>query len=118
MRERPEFSPDTPLSLTEAAAVLLRGLVKASTLRAAADRGELTVERLGRRIVTTPAAIKAWRERCRDQAKAQGCISGRRGEPAASPSGSSEADEARLALDAAKARAQALKSGSPNPTKE
>lgn len=72
MSERPEFLPDTPLSLKEAAEMLLRGLVKASTFRAAADRGELTMERLGRRIVTTPASIEACRERCRDQAKAQG----------------------------------------------
>lgn len=118
MSERPEFSPDTPLSLKEAAEVLLRGLVKASTLRAAADRGELTVERLGRRVVTTPAAVAEWRERCRDQAKARDCISGRRGAPAAQPNGSSETDDAKLALAAAMATALALKKGSRNPTKE
>ncbi len=107
-----ELSPLSPLSLDEAAAVLLRGLVKASTLRAAADRGELTVERLGRRIVTTPAAIEAWRERCRDQPKARDCISGRRGAPAVSPNGLSETDEAKLALAAAMATAEALSKGS------
>ncbi len=52
------------MTLAEAATVLIRGLVTASTLRAAADRGELQTERLGRRVVTTPAHIKDWRRRC------------------------------------------------------
>jgi len=39
----------------------LRGLVKPATLRAAADRGELIIEKLGRRVVTTPANINEWR---------------------------------------------------------
>ncbi len=47
-----DISPDSPISLDEAAAICLRGLVSASTLRAAAERGELTIERLGRRITT------------------------------------------------------------------
>ena len=51
--DRPDLSPDSPISLDEAAEICLRGLVTASTLRAAADRGELAIERLGRRIVTT-----------------------------------------------------------------
>ena len=42
-----------------------RGLVTASTLRSAAARGMLETERLGRRIVTTPKAIAAWRKKSR-----------------------------------------------------
>lgn len=62
-----ELSPQSPLSLEDAAKLLLNGLVKASTLRAAAARGELEIERLGRRIVTTPAYVEAWRKRCREK---------------------------------------------------
>ncbi len=47
-----DISLDYPISLDEAAAICLRGVVSASTLRAAAERGELTIERLGRRITT------------------------------------------------------------------
>lgn len=65
-----QLSPDSPISLNEAAAICLRGLVTAATLRAAAERGDLVIERLGRRIVTTPADIDAWRKKCRNQ-KAQ-----------------------------------------------
>ena len=65
-----QLSPDSPISLNEAAAICLRGLVTAATLRAAAERGDLVIERLGRRIVTTPGDIDAWRQKCRNQ-KAQ-----------------------------------------------
>lgn len=108
-----DLLPQSPLSLDEAADVLLRGLVKASTLRAAAERGELAVERLGRRIVTTPADIEAWRRGCRDRARALGSICGKPDGRQTPPIGSSETVEARLALDAALATARALKGGSP-----
>lgn len=109
-----EFLPTSPLSLDEAASLLLRGLVKASTLRAAADRGELAVERLGRRIVTTPADIEAWRKNCRGQARERACISGQPAGRPAQSNGSSETDEVRLGLDAALATARALKNSSRN----
>jgi hypothetical protein len=51
-RSSGELGPNDPLTLREAAETLLRGIVKASTLRAAAARGELTVERPGRNLVT------------------------------------------------------------------
>lgn len=113
-----DLSPDSPLTLDEAATVLLRGKVKAYTLRVAAKRGELTVERLGRLTITTPAAVNAWRERCRDQAKERDSISGSQGEQAPPPNGSSETDQTKLALDAAKAAAKALKSGSRNTSRK
>lgn len=105
------LSPHIPMSLDEAASLLLRGLVKASTLRAAADRGELAVERLGRRIVTTPADIAAWREKCRDHQKGLASTSSRPDGQQTLRNGSLETDEQKLALDAAKATALALKSG-------
>lgn len=112
------LSPQSPLSLDEAAETLLRGLVKASTLRAAAERGELATERLGRRIVTTPADIEAWRMRCREQQRERACISGQRGigETGASrrpPAGSSETGGMKLAQAAALAKAKKLKDASP-----
>jgi hypothetical protein len=64
-----ELGPNDPLTLREAAETLLRGIVKASTLRAAAARGELTVERLGRTLVTTPTYVEQWRERRRSVVK-------------------------------------------------
>lgn len=105
---------DAPLSLREAAETLLRGLVTASTLKAAADRGELAVERLGRRIVVTPKAIADWRELCRAPVKAPGFISNQPAEKAKNRFGSFETDEDQSAQDAALAIARMLKEGSRN----
>lgn len=70
-----EFDDNAPMTLREAAEGLLRGVVKASTLRAAADRGELEIERLGRVHVVTPRAIREWRERCRTPASERAAAS-------------------------------------------
>lgn len=110
MSEHLEFAPDTPLSLKEAADVLLRGLVKASTLRAAADRGELEVERLGRRIVTTPADVLAWRKSCRTKAESHTSISN--AGKTAKRSVASVTGDREQALAAALRTAKALKEGS------
>jgi hypothetical protein len=58
-----EFDDNAPMTLKRAAEELLRGVVKASTLRAAADRGDLAIEKLGRVHVVTPRAVREWRER-------------------------------------------------------
>lgn len=55
-----------PITLTEASEVVLRGAVSVSTLRAEVKRGNLTVERIGKNLFTTPAYIREMRERCRD----------------------------------------------------
>ncbi|ARN80674.1 hypothetical protein DSM21852_39940 [Methylocystis bryophila] len=94
------LTPNTPLSLKEAAEICLRGIVKASTLRAAAERGELAIERLGRRIVVTPAAIEAWRERCRVRAKSPGI---------AGADGGDTYRTAEVALASARAQIEKLK---------
>lgn len=73
------FQPDDPLTFKEAAEHLLRGLVTGSTLAAAALRGELEAERLGRRVVTTPAMIRRWRDRCK-------VVVGQPGPPSIDPS--------------------------------
>lgn len=92
----------------------MRGLVKASTLRAAAERGELAIERLGRRIIVTPAAIDAWRELCRDREKARASTFAPRSVKPASSSrprdGSSATAEVTLARDSAQKTIEKLKS--------
>ena len=60
---------DAPMTLDEAAQLLLRGAVSAATLRAAIGRRDLTCERIGRRVMVTPADVRAWRKRCRVQAE-------------------------------------------------
>lgn len=97
---------DSPLSLREAANTLLRGLVKESTLRAAAARGELITETLGRRIVTTPAYVDAWRKSCRAQAEAR--ISTSKAGATAIRSGTFAMAATERALDAARATVKAL----------
>lgn len=61
---RTDWNDDSPFTLREAAATLLNGVVKASPLRAAINRGELASEKLGRVFVVTPRYIREWRERC------------------------------------------------------
>lgn len=117
-RTAADFEPDAPLSLQEAADVLLRGLVKAATLRAAASRGELVVEKLGKRIVTTPADIERWRQSCRDKVKAPGFTYSQSNmtnlDMCDRPPGLSETEAARLSQDAALARVKKLKESSRN----
>lgn len=107
------ISPDSPISLDEAAEICLRGLVKASTLRAAADRGELAIERLGRRLVTTPADVEAWRKLCRDRQKERACGSGPH-QSASQAHGSSETDDFGRAQAAAQMRVEKLKNSLKN----
>ena len=64
-----QIDDDAPMTLDEAARLLLRGAVSAATLRAAIGRRDLTCERIGRRVMVTPADVRAWRKRCRVQAE-------------------------------------------------
>lgn len=73
---REEIGDDTPLSLQEAAAGPLRGLVSASTLRAAIAAGTLPAVRLGKRYVVTRADLATWRAACRVQPKGHTSTSG------------------------------------------
>jgi hypothetical protein len=56
-----DIDDDDPISFDEAATIIFRGLITASTLRAAYQRGELEAERIGRRVLTTRRAVNAWR---------------------------------------------------------
>lgn len=112
------MSPNSPISLQEASEICLRGLVKVATLRVAVERGELMVERLGRRVVTTPSAVDEWRSRCRVNPKDRDSTSCQNDETDPDAYGSSEMDRRRLAQEAALATARALKKGSRNISQE
>ena len=107
-----ELAPDSPITFAEAARDILRGLVTASTVRAAADRGELDYEKIGRRVVTTPAAVEEWRRRCR--VKARGRDSTSANGPDASLNGLSETEREKLAVTHARMSAERLKRRSLN----
>jgi hypothetical protein len=61
---------DTPLLLAEAAKIAWpNGTVSGLTLRNAANRGDLSIERIGRRVYTTMADVREYRGRCRLRAR-------------------------------------------------
>jgi len=61
---------DDLLTLAQACKTLLHDTVKPATLRAEYARGRLEVERIGRRMLVTPRAIREMREQCRDKRSA------------------------------------------------
>lgn len=96
---------DDPITLAEACALFPRAKVTVSTLRAAADRGDLDIFRLGRRYHTTASAMREWVERCQDEGRRRGSTS-IRGED----SGSSATDRASSAQAALNQTVIALRS--------
>jgi hypothetical protein len=101
---------DDPITLAEASEVVLRGAVSVATLRAEVRRGNLTVERIGKNLFTTPAYIRQMREKCRVQLNRPASISARtRTETASGSSGTATATDELAAL---RATATALKNGS------
>jgi hypothetical protein len=62
---RDELLDDDPITLAEASKLLLGGVVTVSALRAEIKRGNLVVEKIGKNLFTTPAAIREMREKCR-----------------------------------------------------
>ncbi len=56
---------DSPITLAEACEKIFAGKIKAATLRAEAERGYLTIFRIGRRDFTTPAFVREMvRKKC------------------------------------------------------
>lgn len=98
-----------PITLSEASKVVLRGVVTVSALRAEIRRGNLAVERIGKNLYTTPAAIREMRDKCRVMPNPQDYTSER---TEAKASGSSATGEKTSELAALKASVQALKNGS------
>lgn len=83
------------------------------TLRAEADRGRLTLYKIGRRLYTTPADMRAMFEKCRVERKARGSISTRN-----AGSGSSETARISAAQDALRLTINAQKSSSLNTSRQ
>lgn len=103
------FEDDEPLTLPEASKLILRGIVSVSALRAEIRRGNLTVERIGKNLYTTPAAIREMRSKCRVMPNRQDYTSEKTEIKA---SGSSATGEKTSELAALKASVRALKNGS------
>ena len=82
---------------------------KISTLRTEANRGRLTIYRIGNRFWTTPADIKEMVRRCRVEQKGHGFTLTRD-----DANGSSETARGLSALAAARETVLRLKSTSPN----
>lgn len=77
MRSIAEIMDDDPITLAEASEVVLRGVVTVSALRAEIQRGNLAVEKIGKNLYTTKAAIREMRERCREKLSHRGSTSER-----------------------------------------
>lgn len=110
MTRAAEILDDDPITLGEASRVVLRGRVTVSALRAEIRRGNLAVEKIGKNLYTTPAAVREMRERCRVKPSPQGSIPEKTS--AATSSGSSATTGKTNELDALLQTAKALKSGS------
>lgn len=100
---------EDPITLDDACDLYPQASFKVATLRAAADRGELLIFRLGRRYHTTPAAMDQWIRRCQDAARHQGFTSIK-----SEASGLSETDRISSAQAALSQTVAALKKGSLN----
>lgn len=98
---------DEPMTLAEACCIVFRGAIKPATLRAEAARGNLVIERIGRRDFVTRAAIREMRERCRVQQREPAS-----GTTRSQVSGTSETAQQSAALVAALQSARALRKGS------
>lgn len=79
------------------------------TLRTEADRGRLTIYKIGKRYYTTPADVKDMVKQCRVDQKGQGFTSMR-----SVSNTSSETERASTALAAARESALRLKNSSKN----
>lgn len=114
--------PDTPIRLADIIPLAFKhGGMTPSGLRREAARGNLTIMRMAGKDFTTLAYIEEMKRKCRVNANQQGSGSDRPARTAA-PSGLSSTEESRLALDAARAIAERLKSSSrttsPNSTQK
>src|SRR5690606_41950036 len=109
LRQIVDIGEDEPMTLEEACRLVFRGAIRPATLRAEAARGNLVLERIGRRDFVTRAALREMREKCRVQRREPASGSTRR--PA---TGSSETDRSSVAQAAALRSARALRENSAN----
>jgi hypothetical protein len=98
------MSDDDLITLKQACETVFGGAFKVSTLRAEAERGRLTIYRIGKRDFTTRKDLNRMRDKCRVQREGHTSTSTQSGE-----SGLSETDQVLSAQAAAKAAVQRLK---------
>ena len=60
-----DIGDDTPLTLMDACLLEFGGSITQATLKAEHRRGNLVIEKIGRRLFTTRANLKAMRTKCR-----------------------------------------------------
>jgi hypothetical protein len=106
---RADLIDTDPITLAEASQLVLRGVVSVNTLRAEIRRGNLAVEKIGKNLFTTPAAIREMRDKCRVQQNLPDCTSEKTGKQ--SPGSSATATKTDE-LAALRATVKALKGGS------
>jgi hypothetical protein len=102
------WDDDTPITLKEACEKIFRNTIKPATLMAEAERGNLQLEKIGRRYFTTPKAIRDMREKCRKDPKVQDSTT----EKAPNLDGSSGTETAKYAQAALKNKLSKLKNSS------
>ncbi len=113
MRALPDLLDTDPITLSEASALVLRGVVTVSALRAEADRGNLVTMKIGKNLFTTPSAIREMMEKCRVQPVRPASTSGQTIEP-----GSSATKVGTFELGVLKANVAALRNGSLNTSRK
>lgn len=106
---RADLDDTDPITLTMASRIVLRGVVSVSALRSEVRRGNLAVEKIGKNLYTTPAAIREMRDKCRVQQNLPDSTSDGTGKQ--SPGSSATATKTDE-LAALKATVKALKGGS------
>lgn len=106
---RADLIDTDPITLTEASRVVLRGVVSVSALRSEVRRGNLAVEKIGKNLYTTPAAIREMRDKCRVQQNLPDSTSDGTGKQSPGLSATATKTDELAAL---KATVKALKGGS------
>ncbi len=106
---RADLIDTDPITLTEASRVVLRGVVSVSALRSEVRRGNLAVEKIGKNLYTTPAAIREMRDKCRVQQNLPDSTSDGTGKQSPGLSATATKTDELVAL---KATVKALKGGS------
>ena len=100
-----------PITLTEASRIVLRGVVSVSALRAEVRRGNLAVERIGKNLYTTPAAIREMRELCRVMPNRPASTSEKTTEPGSSATVGMRSELASLKASVSTLKRSARKDG-------
>ena len=75
-----DIGDDDPIPLAEACALFFRGRIKAATLRAEHDRGNLVIAYIGKRQFVTRRHIREMQEKCQDRKSRRGSGSGQPGQ--------------------------------------